>query len=143
MRRQSTGRPGTAIIPHDWTDTHGDVISGTWTAVGTLTRKGVGETYDPDLGYSVPNSPTTLYTGHARIQARPIGADAQDQGGQMMTTLGYLVVVPRSVDAEVDDVWTTTDADDEHLIGRTLRVESIAYGSLAWERDLWCFDDLG
>lgn len=89
------------------------------------------------------------YTGAARIQVVPIfgGGDAVS-GGQEVTTVAYLVAVrlAESNQWKVDDLvkMTAVDANgDTTLVGRELTVTGMARGSLAWERDLVCTDDLG
>jgi hypothetical protein len=147
---QSVGRPGTAVIPPYWGEAPGIVMSGTWTALCAISEPATEGEYDEDLGYSPQTPGATIYAGPCSIEARPVNDRANVEAGQEVTTQDYLVVVPLSVDPQPDYLVMITgavrgyEADvDPKLIGKTLTVRSVAYGSTAWERDLTCTLDLG
>lgn len=145
-------RPGTAVIPHGWAAHHRDAIAGTMTATCDLRHPGgTGKTFDPNTGSSSTTAATPYVTGaRCRVQAiTEPGATTLD-AAQLVTTVAYLVTIAfddaGAADAKVDDLITITAADDNAtpgLVGRTLTVKSRVRGSLAWELDLTCVDDLG
>ena len=141
--RQSTGRPGTPVIPADWSAAPRVVMAGTWRATCTITRAGAPGAYDDDLGYTPAGTASTIYTGPCRVQALDQQAQTEPAAGQDVTIGDYLVVVPHTVAALVSDVVTVTAAEDPELIGRTLTVTAATYGSESWERDLTCSLDQG
>lgn len=93
---------------------------------------------------STPHAP--YYTGPCRVQQlhQPNEVSA---GEQRVSTHDYLVPVPAAVTAvELGHILTVTAGGpdlDPSLIGRLLTVTDIQRGSLTWERDLTCTDDLG
>lgn len=140
--------PGSHVIHPDWISHHRPVAEGGFTAAVHINAEGTGEPVwdDADQVSRTPAGPER-YLGGARIQLLTLTEAQRLVAEQQITTLAYLVVV--SLDAttvEVDDIVTIdqVDADgDQSLIGRQLRVRAVARGSLAWERDLVCTDDLG
>lgn len=139
----------TRVIPEGWSAHHQPVVAGTWTAEVEIRAPGGTEgDFDPETGIreTVPYEPH--HTGKARFQVEPIFAADRETGGQQVSVAGYLVVVDRdgSVATEVGHLVKVTGVDengDPALVGRPLTVTGVAYGSLAWERDLTCIDDLG
>ena len=137
------------MIPTVWADAHRPTIRGTWTGECTIRRPGgtQGE-FDPETGTypTVPHDPH--HTGKCRVQVQPIFSADRETGGQEVTVAGYLVVVDRDTSTEtaVGDICKMTAVDDNGdpaLVGRELTVSGVAYGSLAWERDLTAIDNLG
>lgn len=127
-------------------------MAGTRTAQCGLRHPGAASgAFDPATG-TYPGTPNAAYwTGTARIQAAPVfGGGERDAAGEPITTVAYLVAVDLDADDPVDQIragdlldLTSLDGNgDQTLAGRTLTVQSIARGSLAWERDLVCVDQL-
>ncbi len=87
------------------------------------------------------------FTGTARVQQLNAQDMAKLVAEQQVTETGYLVVVDLSADqVKVGDVVTITTLDDNGdpaLVDHELVVRSFGRGSLAWERDLICSDNLG
>lgn len=142
--------PNTRVIPEGWSAHHRPVAEGGMTATVQVRHPGgtPGE-FDPVTGTrpNVPHAPH--HTGQARIQVAPVfGGGEAVAGGQEITTVAYLVAIELdgSDECKVDDLVKVTAVDDNGdpaLVGRTLTVTGVARGSLAWERDLVCTDDLG
>lgn len=150
--QQALGRPGTPVIPANWSDAPRNVMAGTRTGACELRHPGAATgPFDPDTG-KYPGAPNDAYwTGTCRIQAAPVfGGGQEDTAGEPVTTVAYLVAVDLEADdpsdqVRVGDLLTVTGLDDNGdptLVGRDLPVQSIARGTLAWERDLVCVDHL-
>lgn len=139
----------THVVHPDWSTHHRPVVAGTFTAECTIRRPGVtqGE-FDPNSGtYTDPQPHPPHYTGGCRIQVLT-GDDQQAAvADQTVTTVGYLVAVDltSSTDTQVNDLVKVTAVDDNGdptLVDHELTVSSFARGTLAWERDLTCLDQL-
>lgn len=146
---QSTGRPGTPVIPPNWTEAPRTVAVKTMTATCTIRRPGGTQgAFDATTG-TYPTTPhTPHYTGPCRVQVQPIFSGQRDTADQQVTVAGYLVVVELegSDETGVDDVVKITspgEHGDPAMLDREMVVSGIAVGSLAWERDLTCIDNLG
>ena len=154
MRPVAQGRPGTEVIPAGWSADHRPVVKGTFTATVAIRHPGGTQgAFDPETG-TYPNTPHPAHYGagatepNARIQVQPIFSGERDTAGQLVSVAGYLVVVDRdtSTATAVGDICKVTAVDDNgdpSLVNRELTVSGVARGSLAWERDLTCLDDLG
>lgn len=147
--KQSTGRPGTSVVPPHWSEAPRVVMAGTRTATVEIRHPGGTQgPFDPNTG-TYPTVPHPAHhTGTARIQA----LDAQEQeqlvAEQQVTTTGYRISVDLACDEVlVGDVVTVTALDttigDPFTVGRTFTVRSFGQGSTAWQRHLICTDDLG
>lgn len=150
MLRHHVGSGRRAVIGADWSAHHRPVVAGTWTATVAIRRPGVTQGgFNEETGtYDDPQPYPPHHTGKARVQVEPMFSGERDSAGQEVTVAGYLVVVDRdtSVDTEVGDICKVTAVDDNGdpaLVDRELTVSGVAYGSLAWERDLTAIDDLG
>lgn len=147
--QQALGRAGTPVIPPGWQQAHGAVVAKTWTVGCEIRHPGGTKTgpLDPTTGSYPVTANTPHFSGNARVQALSLQDTARLVADQEITTAGYLVAVDLSADAvKVDDVVTivTVPADaDQTLVDRSLTVKSVVRGSLAWERDLVCIDNLG
>jgi len=143
--KRSYGRPGTRVIPKNWSASHGKVMEGTWT--------GACEIYPPqntapkaiahaDLTVTPGGPINPIYVGPCRLQvlnsqdASTIIAD-QDQ-----VTVGYLVVIHRDAEIPLQAVIKITDASDTSFPERRLVVRKVSRGTEIWERDLYAVDDL-
>lgn len=145
---QAVGRTGTPVIPSRWSGAPRAVMAKTRTACVEIRHPGGTKgPFDPTTGTYpvVPHAPH--FTGSARIQVRDAQSAEQLVAEQEVTTTGYLVAIDLSAtDVAVEDVVTITGLDDngdQVLLNHDLIVRAIAKGSLAWERDLTCTDDLG
>jgi hypothetical protein len=101
-----------------------------------------------NLTYAPGTGPDPLYGGAdgapARIQVLNSQQAATEVGSQTQVTAGYLVAIDREADdvptGAVVQIITCTDPD---LRGTTrLYVSHIDRGSLRFERDIYCVDDL-
>lgn len=145
---QAVGRPGTPVIPGQWSQAPRTGFAKTRTARITIRRPGaVKGAFDDTTGTYPMVPPEPHFTGTARIQARDAQPAELLVADQEVTTTGYLVAVPLdATQVQVEDIVTVTDLDcngDEVLVGHELIVRSVATGSLVWERDLICTDDQG
>lgn len=145
--QQALGRPGTPVIPDIWSTAPRVVIGKTLTATCAIRHPGgVKGAFNSTTGtYPItPHAPH--FTGAARVQVLNAQEREQLVADQDVTTVGYRVVVPLEADqTQVDDVVTVTvvnEHGDPVLPDHDLVVTSVATGSLAWERDLICTDNL-
>lgn len=150
---QAVGRPGTQVVPSRWSEAPRVIVGKTFTACCEIRRPdGVRGTFDQASGSypdAVPAPPH--YRGGCRVQVLTGDEQARVSAEEPVATVGYLVVVDLNagtpeVPLSIDDVLTVTDVDPENgdvsLIGRVMTVYGIQRGSLAWERDLTCVDEL-
>lgn len=149
MLRHHVGSGRRAVIPSGWSAHHRAVTEGAMTATVEARRPGGTEgAMNPATGERTVTPFAPHYTGKARIQIVPMFGGDTETAGQQVTTAGYLVTVKLagSDGWKVDDLVKVTAVDangDPTLVGRELTVTVVARGSLAWERDLRCTDDLG
>lgn len=142
------GLPNHQVIPPGWQDLHRPVAESTMT--------GICKVHGPDappVWPAVEPSPGHTYASDApcRVQAL-VSATEAEAVTQQVTTRRYLVTLPLSrVPAlAVTDKgpWVTLTGykpgheGDPHLVGRRLKVVDVQRGTLVWERDLVCVDDL-
>ncbi|MEO9246463.1 DUF6093 family protein [Citricoccus nitrophenolicus] len=142
------GLPNHQVIPPHWQDHHRPVAESTMTA---LCR--VHGPDGPPVWPDVTPSPGPVYAADVpcRVQQQ-VGEQSAEAATQEVHTRDYLVTVPlsRFPDLPVTDSgpyitvtgYKPGHEGDPHLIGRRLKVNSIQRGSLVWERDLVCTDDL-
>jgi len=137
------GRPGTTVIPADWSASHAVVAAKTFTAPVEVFDPAAGTepALQADFTYSAGAVAAPIFTGSARIQVMN-GQAADILGEQQVLTALYLVVVDRAADIPVGSRVLVGDGVDPLLDGRHLIVRKAAGGSLRWERDLWCVDDM-
>lgn len=143
--KRSYGRPGTRVIPKDWSASHGEVIAKTWSAVCDIfpPRTAGKATANSDLTVTLADPQEALYTDLAcRVQVLNAQEAAKVLADQEQTTVAYLVVTDRDVNVPHKAVIKITDVDDATLVGRRLVVQKIDRGSEIWERDLYAVDDL-
>ncbi|WP_141576125.1 DUF6093 family protein [Actinomadura sp. WMMA1423] len=117
--------PTTRVFHPDWSQHHRPVATGTMTGECTITR-----------------GATQVYAGPCRIIADGSNEVAMI-GDQKLLVVRYLVTVRYDTDTvEVGDVVTVTAAVDGGLVGRTLIVKQVRYGTQEWERDLYADDQM-
>jgi len=144
--RRAHGRPGTAVIPPAWEADHAVVAAKTFTATVKIWPRATAPDIKDDLSYDDAGSPSPVYVGGARIQVLSGGRDAANQmiGDQAVSSVAYLVAIDREAApirrGYVVEVVTSNDATLQD--GRRLAVERVDRGSLRFERDLYCTDQL-
>ena len=138
-------RPGSHVIHPDWEQRHRLTATATMTALCVIDREDPDGTpvFDPVTG-TTSRPRVTVYSGPCRVQRRSVAESERQSGDQEVTTADYLVVIEHDADpVQVADRVTIGDSSDPTLTGRALTVSAVMRGSLRWERDLICVDDLG
>ncbi|MFV2172338.1 DUF6093 family protein [Actinomadura sp. LOL_016] len=116
--------PATRVFPPNWSQAHRPTATDTMTGCCTITRGG-----------------TAVYEGPCRIIADGTN-ETEMVGDRKLLTVRYLVTVRYDTnDVRVGDVVTVIDAVDGGLVGRTLTVKEVRYGTQQWERDLYADDE--
>lgn len=116
--------PTTNVFPPGWSQHHRPAASATMTGECTITRGG-----------------TQIYAGACRVIADGSNEVAMI-GDQKLLVVRYLVTVHYDTnDVTPGDVVTVTAAVDGGLVGRTLTVKQVRYGTQQWERDLYADDE--
>lgn len=135
---RSQGRPGTAVIPSGWAEGHRPVVDKTGTAACTIRVPGTVQGWDDttEQNESTPNA--AYYTGSCRVQSLATQARQVTVAGDPETIASHLVVVPATISPATNDLVKVTASGDTLLDGRVLRVVQVVYGSLRFERDLFC-----
>lgn len=147
----SQGRPGTPVIPPGWAAHHRPVVVKTMTGTVSIRRPGTKSTFDPATGATTATEYEPHHIGPARLQVLSLADQEALAGGQEVSTVAYLVTVEHDaatagIDFGLGDlvkVDAVDDNGDSTLVGRELTVESLTRGSLVFERDLYCTDNLG
>lgn len=152
LPKQSVGRPGTPVIPADWSVAPRIVMASTRTGTCSLRHPGAATgPFNPTTGTYPGAQHAAYWSGTCRVQVQPVfGGGEKDTAGEAVTEVAYLVAVDLDADDPADeirigDLLTVSALDDNGdptLVGRGLTVQSVARGSLAWERDLVCVDHL-
>lgn len=144
--RQAHGRPGTKVIPTSWEAEHAKVAGRTVTAKVKVWPRAVAPEINDDLSYDAGPDLEPVYDGGARIQVISGGRDAATQlvGDEAIAKVVYLVVIDREAEPILRGyVVQVIESNDPTLQGdRRLAVERIDRGSLRFERDLYCVDEL-
>ena len=106
----------------------------------TITRANGDPTYNPSTLTYTPATPTTVYSGKCRVKPSVLSGNTTVQAGEERVALWpFSVSVPFSAtDVELDDIVTVTASADASLVGRPLRVRSIARGTNVTARRLDC-----
>lgn len=132
---------GSRVIPAGWEEHHRPVMETTWTATITFTRISGPPVHDPATG-STSQPRTTVYFGPCRIQEHQINAHSTIAAGERITTHVYHVSLAVEADLQKNDVGTVNACNDPTFVGRELLVEDIQRGSLLFQRDAICIDNL-
>lgn len=139
-----------AVIPHGWAAHHRPVIDATKTATCLITRDREGVApVDPGTGDPEPWEPLTLYTGPCRVQVlRAGGGENEEAVGETIAEREVQVTLVQDEVPELragrqtgDWVTITAGGDDPQMADRRLRINTIGYSSLAWERVVICIDE--
>lgn len=135
-------RPGSRVIPSGWEQHHRPIAEGTHTATITFKRPSGAATFNAATG--TKTQPTiTVYSGPCRIQEIGRGDQVAMAVGQRITVRRYMVSLTiTAASLRLDDVGTVDTASDPSLPGRPLRITDVQRGSLTFERNLICVDDL-
>ncbi|WKN47146.1 DUF6093 family protein [Nocardioides sp. Arc9.136] len=136
--RHAQGRPATPVIPTDWAATHAPVVAKTWTATVELRRPGGTSDWNPTTEQNELTPHPPYYAAACSIQAEATQAREATAAEDATVVAGYLLTVPVTADAHVDDLATVTGTGDTLLEGRTLTVRDVVRGSQLVERDLFC-----
>jgi hypothetical protein len=105
----------------------------------TITRRGGDPVFDDTTGTYTPATPTTVYTGVCKVRPSNLSGNTTAQAGEREVSLWpFSVSIPVAEDADLDDVVTVTASLDPSLVGRTLRVRSVARGTYLTARRLDC-----
>lgn len=119
-----------------------------WTATCTIRHPGgVRGAFDSSTG-TYPTTPNTPhYSGECRVEILQ-GADGTvEAAGEILTSIGYLVVVDldTSTEVQVGDVVTLEGPfvnGDPALVNRSFQVKAFSRGAMPWQRNLICTDFL-
>lgn len=99
--------------------------------------------WDEETGINTITKAAPYFDGPCRAQQQK-QPQVGTTGGQRVSTHDYLITVPAAViQAKVGHLGEIYECSDPSLIGRRLKVTDVQRGSLIWERDLICIDDLG
>lgn len=114
----------TTVFPPGWSQHHRPVATATMTATCTISRGG-----------------SQVHAGACRVIADR--SDFRSSVGDVtVLVVRYLITVRwDTVDVQVGDVVTVTDAVDPGLVGREFVVKEVRYGSQQWERYLYADDE--
>lgn len=92
-------------------------------------RRQTGEATDPDTGEVTPTY-ADVYTGKCRVQTRGLATYSPNVGQQRTDIFTAELQVPIDVtDVKVNDVVEITASLDPFLVGHTLRINNLAYGT--------------
>ena len=132
---------GVEIFPPGWEAHHRPVAEAGMTATVELwSGADPGWVWDEQEQKEVRDLGMLAWTGRARVQQR-IGGDNVPAGDQQVTTHRYLVAVPSHVVVGVI-AWVKVVQSGDPGLG-LLKVVDVLKGSIRWERDLMCTDNLG
>lgn len=143
-RPQHHGRPGTRVIPTNWETEHAQVVEGTFTATVSIWEPNASAvtSVNDDLTVTVTEADPIATAVPARIQALKAEDTRALVGDQEQITNGYLVAIGRDLDIPVKAIVLVVTATDTDFVGRRMRVHKLDHGSLRFERDLYCTEDL-
>lgn len=141
------GRAGSQVIHPGWAASNRPAATSVLADWCSITRPGVGDpTFDPATGTTSAPAPSVVVTAlRCRVEVAPArGPEQSAFGEQTVTSRGYVVQIPWDwTDVAVDDVLTVTVSGDPGLVGRALRVLSVAAPSLQWSRVLHAIESEG
>ena len=144
------GLPGTRVVPTGWAAHHRPVANSTMTGLCKVT--GPAGPPDWDTGQATPGE---LLAERVPCRVQQLtGENEAEAAGQDVNARDYLVTLPLhlvpTLTVTDNAPWVTITGyqpgheqdGDPHLVGRRLKVLSVQHGTLLWERDLICRDDL-
>jgi hypothetical protein len=132
-------RPGTGqttgVIPTGWVEQHRPVATATRTSPGTIHRVTTGPPpYPKPVGWT---NETQVYSGMFRVQQHNREGTGTP-GEQPTQERTYLV----TASTDLPPLQAGERGDLIRVAGRELRVQQVLFGSLLWEIDLICTDNL-
>lgn len=137
---QSTGRPGTPVIPTDWETAHRVVAAGTHRGQVSLRVPGTVQVFSDDEQAMV-TTPAPPYATEVPARVLELNGEANTirTGEDTEIVVDFLVAIA----ADHDDVAAghlvhVTAATDQLLVGTTLRVQHVGRGTERFERHLFC-----
>lgn len=125
----------TRVIPAGWAEHHRPTATGTRTAEGTIHRITAGPPpYPKPPGWTAEEQ---IYSGLFRVQQhnREGGGIPGEQPTQERT---YLI----TASTDIPELQAGERGDVIRVVGREFRVRQVMFGSLLWEMDLLCTDNL-
>ena len=144
------GLPNTRVVPPGWAAHHRSTANSTMTGVCELTGPSGPPTWDNQEG-----TPGTVLATDVPCRVQQLTGENEDEAvGQDVHTRDYLVTLPLHLVPALtitdNAPWVTITGylpgheqdGDPHLVGRRLKVLSVQHGTLLWERDVICRDDL-
>lgn len=143
MLRHHTGSGRRRVIPLDWSEHHRQVVEGTMASATVELRNptaaATSQEWDDETEQWVTVPAGAYWSGGARIQMLNQQAQPVVVASDPETVADYLVVVPATVaGVKAGHRAKVASCDDPDLVGKTLRVQTVAYGSHRFERDLFC-----
>lgn len=128
--------PNTRVIPAGWAEHHRPVAAGTMTAPGVVKRISDGPPpYPKPPGWT---GETTVHEALFRVQE--LKREGGGTPGEQPTTERQYLLTTQVTDAPAFRAGERGDI--VHVVGRQFRIVSIMFGSLLWEVDLICVDNL-
>ena len=135
------GLPNTQVIPAGWAAHHRPVADATMTEPCTIGRISTGPApYPKPFGWT---GEELIHTTACRVQE--LNREGGGTPGEQPTTeRQYLIPVPlvNTEGVPLPDLRAGERGDVIHAIGRQFRIVNIMFGSLEWERDLLCVDNV-
>lgn len=127
--------PGYNVIPDGWVEHHRPTVEATLTAPGTIHRVTTGPPpYPKPAGWT---GETLLHETRFRVQQ--LNRDGGGTPGEQPTReRQYRLTAPIGLPA----LQTGERGDIIRTAGREFRVQQVLFGSLLWEVDLICTDNL-
>lgn len=128
--------PGWRVVPEGWAEHHRPTVNATMTTDAVFVR-----TNGPAPYPKPPNWVATseLWRTRVRVQALNNAPRQADAAEQTVTVRRYLVAAPLD---GAPDLKVGQGADQVLVLGRRLRIVDITPGSLLWEMDLICEENL-
>lgn len=127
--------PGWKVIPDGWAEHHRPVAQATMPTPATFVRTGGPAPYPKPDGWTGSQE---LWKTNVRVQALNNAPKQADAAEQTVTVRRYLVTTP----LDGPPLRLGQQADQVLVLGRRLRIVDITPGSLLWEQDLHCEENL-
>lgn len=144
--RNALGRPDTPVVPANWEAGHAPVASKTFTAecrVNAGDANTAEPVWDPAVKSPVRPPAPVLYEGGCRVQVMNQRTAIKLLGDQAARHMTYLVSIERGAEIPSGAVIEMTASSDSLLEpGHQLTVADVMRGTLTFQRDLVCVDDL-
>lgn len=144
--RHHLGSGRLPVIPPDYEATHAPVVEGTMTGTCRITygdANPAAPVWDPALGSPIRPAQPALYEGPCRVQAMNQRVAIQRLGDIAARHMTYLVTIVRGTQIPAGAIVEIATSSDPLLpAGHQLTVGEVTRGTLTFERDLMCVDDL-